>query len=196
MPKAAKTNAVSADVKKYVRKQLQRDLEVKRREYDGFATTSTNTGWVLAYPAQGLSSEERVGDVIIMKHFSMTLNLYNLSAAICTYRLVVFMADAPSLVTAANLFLGGPGNYIQGHPDTNYVTVLHDQVFQLDIGGGQSAALQKKIKMNKKISFLLGTQTPKEEYIHVWIGTCDSTGVPSGGLARFVANFQIGFTDA
>lgn len=196
MPKNTKTKTVSADVKKYVRKQLQAVLEIKRKEYDGFGSSATNTGWVLGYPSQGTSSEERIGDAIVVKHLSMIFNLYSLSNTMSTRRVIIFQADSASLLTAANLFIGGPGNYVQGHVDTNYVTVLYDEVFQFDTAQALSHAVQKKIKMNKKVSFLLGTQTPKEEYIHIWIGACDASGIPQNGLSSIVGNFQVGFTDA
>lgn len=196
MPKNTKTNTVSKDVKKYVRKQLQAVLEIKRKEYDGFGSSATNTGWVLAYPAQGTTSEERTGDAIVMKHFSMIFNIYALTTLSTTRRVIVFQSDAASILSAANLFVGGPGNYLQGHVDDNYVTVLYDEIFQLDGASALSHAVQKKIKMNKKITFLLGTQTPKEEYIHIWLGSCDAAGIPQNGLSYLVANFQIGYTDA
>lgn len=198
MPKAkSKQNKdVSTDVKQYVRKQLQANLEIKRKEYDGFATTDTNTGWVLAYPSQGLDSESRTGDAIVMKYFSINADFYSLVTAPHTYRMIVYLADASSLVTAANLFVGGPGNYLQGHVDTNYVTPIMDETLNMDAASRLSHSIRKKIKLNRKITFLLGTQTPKNEYVHIWIGSCNALGTPVTAQVRAVCNFQIGFTDA
>lgn len=187
---------VTKEVKSYVKKTIKRNIETKIRDLDGYTTTGTNTGWILPYPSQGVTGVDRIGDKIRFTGFTMNYDVFTITAAQVTVRCVAVMCDSASALSFIDLFRGSPANYVQGIIDTNYVTVLHDEKYALSPNGLSSVSYNQTKKVNKFITFLQGSATPKQSYLHFLIFACDQTGVPQASLHRFVANFGIRFEDA
>jgi len=195
--KRIKTDIVPDAVKKYVKASLRNNIETKTVDYIDYSTTSNDAGWLFVYPAQGVSSYQRIGDEIKLQWFSMRANLYALNTLSNTYRVIVFMTKSGTALTNGDIFRGGVGNYVFGHVDNSYVQVLHDKVYQLDSGAGYTRDVIKKIPLgNRKVTFLESTQTSEQRNIQVYLCSCSASGIPASGLVRFTGTFALGFKDA
>lgn len=155
---------------------------------------------------------QRVGDEIIGRGISIKMWIANkLDRPNIMYRVCVFKYQSASVPTLASLFKTGSGNKIMDDLDKEYITVVYQKIFNLQIGYSAYATgtagdtdgreahkyLQMWIPLkNKKIHYVDGGTLPKFNNYGFFILPYDSYGtLTTDNIASFAYQYKFYFKD-
>jgi len=190
---------VPASVKKYVKGVLSRNIEIKERVYVDNFTQTNNTGLSLAYPAQGVSNSERIGDEIRLHSIRIRAIVANLSAIGVNhyFRCIVYMSRSTSLLGFTDLFYGTPATQVPAIVNPNFLRLLADKTWVFDTAQKELDLWDLTIPLrNKKITFDNNSTTPKQDTIHLHFFQCDNLGTPVNNQCRVTYDVVLRFRDA
>lgn len=191
--------SVPKEVKQYVNAVMKRNIEIKERAYVDNQTSTNNTGLSLAYPAQGVTNQLRIGDEIRLHSVRIRGIIANVlvSTAPTFFRMIVYMSRSTTLLPFTDLFYGVPATQVPPIVNPNYLKVLKDKTWCLDVGNGLTSSFDMVMPLwNKKITFDEGTIIPEQETIHIHYFQCDSAGTPVNNAARVTYDVILRFRDA
>lgn len=203
-PRTASTSGgrsgVPKEVKQYVNAVLKKNIEIKEKAYVDNQTSTNNTGLSLAYPAQGVTNQLRIGDEIRLHSIRVRGICANISASSATpvlLRMIVYMSRSTTLLPFTDLFYGVPATQVPPIVNPNYLKVLKDKTWPLDVGNGVSKVFDLAMPLwNKKITFDEGTIIPEQDTIHIHFFQCDISGTPVNNAARVTYDAILRFRDA
>lgn len=193
------TPPVPKEVKQYVNSVLKRNIEIKERAYVDNFTQTNNTGLNVQYPGQGVTNQLRIGDEIRLHSFRVRGCIANqlVSTQPVFFRMLIYMSRSPALLPFTDLFYGATSTQIPSIVNTNYLKLLKDVTWCLDVGNGLISKFDYTIPLwNKKITFDEGTVFPEQDTIHVHFFQCDPLATPVNGSARVTYDAILRFRDA
>lgn len=190
---------VSKSVKKYVSQKLKKSVETKERAYVDNFYVLNNNGLSFQYPTQGVSNQQRIGDEIKLQSLRVRGIVANTSTvANHFYRMIIYKSRSTSLLPFTDLFYGLSSTQIPAIINPNYLTVLKDKTWNLEINGnGAMKSFDYTIPLrNMKVSFDEGTTVPKQDTLHIHVFQCDQMGTPVNNQCRITFDAILRFKDA
>jgi hypothetical protein len=155
----------------------------------------------------------RIGDEVIARGISMKLWVANkLDRPNVMYRMFIFKYQALNSPSVSSLFKTGSGNKIMDDIDKEYVTIVYQKIFNLQVGysaypnatingdtDGREAHVYKQIWIplkDKKIHYADGAATPKFFNYGFVIVPYDSYGtLLSDNISSFTYQYKFYFKD-
>jgi len=154
----------------------------------------------------------RLGDEVIARGISIKLWVANKNdRPNVMYRMGIFKYQAGSIPTLSQIFTGANGNRMMDKLDTEYITVVYQKIFNLQVAfsgvygadtatGKKEAHTYRKIWVplkNKKLVFNNGGSVPKFIDYGFFIVPYDSYGtLTTDNIASFAYEQQLYFKDA
>lgn len=183
-----------------------------------------NTGYIytnLLRTSQGITDTDtgassfsnRLGDEVLGRGISIKLWIANkLDRPNVMYRMGIFKYQSNSIPTLASLFVGANPNRIMDKMDNEFITIVYQKVFNLQVGysayatatagdtDGREAHIYKKLWLplkNKKIVYNNGGITPKFIDYGFFIVPYDSYGtLTTDNILSFSYEQEFYFKDA
>jgi len=196
---ASGSSSVPKEVKKYVKSAIMRNIEIKERAYVDNFTVTNNTGLSLAYPAQGVTNQLRIGDEIRLHSVRVRGVMANVDSASTPrfMRMLVYMSRSQTLLPFTDLFYGVSATQVPAIVNPNYLKLLSDKTWKFDVGNGLINHFDITIPLNnKKITFDEGTVIPEQETIHIHFFQCDGSATPINNGVRVTWDTILRFRDA
>lgn len=196
---ASGSSTVPKEVKSYVKSAIMRNIEIKERAYVDNFTVTNNTGLSLAYPAQGVTNQLRIGDEIRLQSVRVRGIMANVDAASTPrfFRMLVYMSRSQTLLPFTDLFYGVSATQVPAIVNPNYLKLLADKTWKFDVGNGLINSFDITIPLNnKKVTFDEGTIIPEQETIHIHFFQCDGAATPINNGVRVTYDAILRFRDA
>lgn len=180
---------------KYLKKTIKRiaysTQETKHNGLDVIAPFSVTNTWALnsivsAYPAEGTSQSQRIGDTIKPISWKGTVGMNYGDTGGNSLRFVILRwlpDNAYDPVTAAKLFQTPAGAnaytslYVEDNLGRNKFEVLHDRTYRLSSVAGP-LTVKLSVPLKKKLKFPVATGNPIGGII-IWCAVSDSGGTPN-----------------
>jgi len=190
---------IPKEVKQYVNSVMKRNIEIKEKVFVDQFTSTNNNGLSLTYPGQGVSNQLRIGDEIRLHSVRVRGIVANVLPSTAPHfgRMLVYMSRSTSILPFTDIFYGATSTQIPAMVNTNYLKLLKDVTWPLDVGNGLIHKWDITVPLyNKKITFDEGSTTPEQETIHIHFFQCDSLGTPVNGSVRVTYEALLRFRDA
>lgn len=164
-------------------KKAYKAPELKYATITGSLTAPSTTGTMqcISLVSQGTTNNTRIGDTVSPTSISMRMKMnLHASATASQVRVIVYrwISEAPNTASVSDILGTSTISSFKSDDNRYQSEFLMDRVFSLNTDRPE-IYLQRKIKLNKYISFPEGSATPNRNAIYIAILSDEATNTPT-----------------